>query len=255
LNYKLIIEFAKRDLNDKYSGSILGVGWAFINPLIMIFIYTVIFSKIMGAKLPGIDNVYSYSIYLVSGLLAWNTFSSTIRRTATLFINNRGLISKVNMSLSTFGLYIILSETVTYLVSMSIFILFLLITGAEVSWVFIFFPIIFIIQEIFAYSLGLLFAIFTVFIRDLKEIVNILIQFWFWFTPIIYIATFLPDFVKPLLTYNPAYWFINSYHMIFVYNELPKIEFIFLLSSFSIAFLFLALFTLKKLEKDIRDFV
>jgi lipopolysaccharide transport system permease protein len=255
VNYKLIVEFAKRDLSDKYSGSIIGVGWAFINPLIMIFIYTIIFSKIMGAKLPGIDNTYSYSIYLVSGLLAWNSFSSTIRRISTLFIDNKGLLSKINISLATFGLYIVLAESVTFFVNISIFIAFLLITGAEISWVFLLFPILFIVQQVFAYGLGLLFAIFTVFIRDLKEIVNIFIQFWFWFTPIIYIVDILPSFAKPLLIYNPAYWFIDSYHAIFVYNKLPKLEFTVSLLISSFVLLFLAFFILKKLEKDIRDFV
>jgi lipopolysaccharide transport system permease protein len=255
MKYSFLLEFAKRDLSDKYSGSILGILWAFINPLIMIFIYTVIFSKIMGAKLPGVNDIYSYSIYLVSGLLAWNTFSSTIRRIATLYIDNKGLISKVNISLSRFGIYILFAETVTFLVTTLIFIIFLLITGYEMGWVLVFIPILFILQQLLAYSIGLLFAIFIVFIRDLKEILNIIIQFWFWFTPIIYVITILPEFAKPLLIYNPAYWLIESYHAIFVYQSLPKISYLFLLLGLGGGLLVFALWLLKKLEKDIRDFV
>lgn len=255
LNLSLILELAKRDITKKYSGSTLGALWNFIYPLVDIFIFTVIFANLMGSRLPGSSSVYAYGFYLTSGVIAWNAFSNTVTRTSTVFLDKKYIISKVKVDLSSFPLYIAVSESITYVVTMGIFLFLLLISGYGVSRVILFVPFIYIIQQIFAYSLGFFVGVFVVFVRDLKEIVGIMFKIWFWFTPIVYLYDVLPDIVKKLMVYNPAFSFIHLYQTIFIYKEIPSLKPILYLLLLSLVILFFAGIIFKKLEKDIRDFM
>lgn len=255
MNVHLILELAKRDISEKYSGSTLGVLWNFIYPLVDIFIFTVIFSNLMGSRLPGSSSAYSYGFYLTSGVIAWNAFSNTVSRTATVFLDKKHIISKVKVDLSLFPLYIAISESITFVVTMGVFLFLLLISGYGVKPLILFVPLIYLVQQIFAYSLGFFIGIFVVFIRDLKEIVRIVLQFWFWFTPIVYVYDILPDFVKELMVYNPAFSFIHAYHSVFIYKQSPNLESLLVLFLLSLVLLLFAGVIFKKLEKDVRDFI
>ena len=99
------------------------------------------------------------------------------------------------------------------------------------------------------------FATLTVFIRDLKEIVGIILQLWFWFTPIVYVREILPEFVRRIMVFNPAYIFIESYQRIFVFNDIPSVKSLLLLAVLTHLMLGLAYLTFRFLEKDVRDFL
>lgn len=255
MNLSLIFELAKRDLTEHYSGSSLGAMWNFIYPLVNILIYMMIFSKIMSARLPSSSSTYGYGIYLVAGIVPWTAFSNTITRTSTVFLEKKHIITKIRVNLNTFPLYIILSESIIFAMTISIFVGFLLVSGQTISPLIIFVPLIYIIQQFFAYSLGFLIAMFVVFLRDLKEIVAIVIQIWFWFTPIVYVYDILPDFVKSIMIFNPAFIFIQGYQNIFVYNQMPNLNYLLYLLVSSIIIIISANLIFKKLEKDIRDFI
>ena len=103
MNLSLLIELTKRDFTERYSGSVLGVFWTFLWPLVNIFVYIVIFSQVMGARLQGSSSTYSYGIYLVAGILPWTAFANTVSRSATVLVDKKHIISKIpcfNMELS-----------------------------------------------------------------------------------------------------------------------------------------------------------
>jgi lipopolysaccharide transport system permease protein len=216
----------------------------------------IIFGNLMGAKLPGMSSVYSYGIYLVSGLIPWIAFSNTITRTSTVFIDKKNIINKIHFDLPILPLFIVLAESVLFMVTMIIFILILLFTGFSPSInLLLYLPIIYFIQQLFAYSLGFFSGMFVVFIRDLKEVVSIGIQIWFWFTPIVYVFEILPPTVQDILIWNPALAFIAAYHDIFIYGKIPSFSFLFILLCISIITIIFEYLIFKKLEKDIRDFI
>ena len=255
MNLSLILELTKRDFTERFAGSILGVSWSFIWPLVSIMIYTVIFSKIMSARMPGNTGPYSYGIYLVAGLVPWTTFANTVLRCSTVFLDKKYIISKINISLIRLPLYIVLSESITFVITMLIYLIFLIITKTPLSkWILVL-PFVYIVQQIFAFSLGFFMGIFTVFIRDLKEVMNITMQIWFWFTPIVYVANILPEFVKKLLFFNPAYLFIQAYQQVFAYRVAPDFYKLIILTLIAHILLLVSFLIYKKLEKDIRDFV
>ncbi len=251
----MLIELTKRDFTERYSGSVLGVFWTFIWPLVNIFVYTVIFSRIMGARLQGASSTYSYGIYLIAGILPWTAFANTVSRSATIFADKTGIISKIKVSLPSLPLYIVMSESITFLITLFIYMVFLLMTGTPLRITLIFLPVIYLVQQIFAFSLGFLITIFHVFIRDLKEITGIVLQIWFWFTPIVYVYDILPVFAKKLVAFNPAFLFIKAYQDIFVLNQVPDFINLLKLSIMAHLLLLAGYIIFKKLERDIRDFL
>jgi len=258
LNISLLLNFTKQDLIDRYSGSILGGAWSFILPLVNILIFVLVFSKIMGAKLAvfGAEfTPYGYSIYLVAGILAWTAFSNSVVRTTNIFKEKASLIAKVNISLSLLPLYILLTETVIFVISMSFFGLFLLLIDFPLSWHWLFIPVLYALQQLLAYSLGFVFATLSVFIRDIRELVNVMIQLWFWCTPIVYVIHILPEFAQQLFHFNPMYIIISAYREVIIFHRLPELGSLAILLSLSIGLLLVALYSFRKLERDVRDFI
>ena len=91
-----ILGSVKREFQSKYRNSLLGAAWTVINPLAMIIVYTVIFSQVMHAKLPGVTGNFAYSIYLCSGILIWGLFSEIVGRAQNVFIENANLLKKLS---------------------------------------------------------------------------------------------------------------------------------------------------------------
>ena len=255
MNTSLLIELTKRDFTERYSGSILGVFWTFLWPLVNIFVYTVIFSQVMGARLQGSSSTYSYGIYLVAGILPWTAFANTVSRSATVFVDKKHIISKIRVNLTSLPLYIVMSESITFFIALLIYLGFLLTTGAPIKKTILLLPALYLVQQIFAYALGFLIAVFHVFIRDLKEVTGIVLQIWFWFTPIVYVYDILPEFAKKIVVYNPAFLFIKSYQDIFVLQRVPDFTHLLVLTVIAHLLLLAGYLIFKKLEKDIRDFI
>jgi lipopolysaccharide transport system permease protein len=255
MKLRLLIEFTKRDFTERYSGSILGVGWSFISPLVNIMIYTLIFSKIMSARMPGVEGEYSYSIYLVSGLIPWLAFANTVSRSSTVYLDKKHIISKVNLSLFRLPMFIVISETITFLITMAIFLGFLLVIDYQLSLAMLILPFIYVVQQIFAFALGFIIAQLTVFIRDLKEFTAILMQIWFWFTPIVYVVAIVPGSLSQLMVYNPVYSFIKIWQSVFVYHSIPDLSGLMIITLIAHCLLIMAFLMYRVLEKDIRDFL
>ncbi|NEV61106.1 ABC transporter permease [Thiorhodococcus minor] len=256
MNLLLLLDFTRQDFVDRYSGSVLGVLWALIHPLVMIFIFTVIFTNIMGARLPGVAGDYGYAVYLVSGLLPWMAFANTVTRGSTVFLDRRNIIGKIPIALAYLPVYIVISEAVTFLISMTIFAVFLIAVGALPGKAIVMLPFIFVLQQIFAFGLGLIFGVLNVFLRDIRELVGVMLTFWFWLTPIVWVPSVAPPLVQQLQeTLNPAYLFVNAYHGIFVHGQMPDFGALSRLVLIAHAALLLGWLLLKWLERDVRDFL
>jgi len=258
MNISLILNFARQDLKDRYAGSMLGGLWSFIMPLINILIFALVFSNIMGAKLEsfGVEFArYSYSIYLISGILAWNAFASTVVRVTHVFHEKRNLIGKVSLSLRALPLYILITETFIFTVSFIFYTLFLLLIDFPLNPYWLLLPLLYLAQQLFAYALGFLLAIFSVFIQDIKELTNVLMQLWFWLTPIVYVVNILPESVRAYYVLNPMVPFIDAWRSIIVSGQMPDLLPLAILLSIALLILSCGFWLMRRLERDIRDFI
>ena len=254
-NILLAFDFAKRDFKERYVGTGLGQFWYIVSPLVMIFIYTVIFSDFMKMKMNIVDNSYAYSIYLVPGLFAWTAFSTVVMRLNTSFFEKAGLIKKINVPMYSFQLSILLTETFTFVISMILGIGFLILVNQPITWTFLWLiPIIFF-QSLFAFGLGVIFSLFTPFFKDMKEVVPIIIQLWFWMTPIIYMKSMIEHKYPFLLTYNPFYYFVEIYQNIFLYSKAPSLHSLLVIILESFIVLIISGYLYKKMVPTIKDII
>ena len=254
-NILLAFDFAKRDFKERYVGTGLGQFWYVVSPLVMIFIYTVIFSDFMKMKMNIIDNSYAYSIYLIPGLLAWTAFSTIVMRLNTSFFEKAGLIKKINVPMYSFQIAILLTETFTFVISIILGLGFLFLVHQPITWTFLWLIPVMFIQSIFALGVGVLFSLFTPFFKDMKEVVPIIFQLWFWVTPVIYVKSMIAHRYPFLLVYNPFFYFAEIYQNIFVYSKAPSIHSLLIITIESLVTLALAGYLYKKMVPTIKDII
>ncbi len=212
----------KREFQSRYRNSLLGALWNIINPLAMIIVYTVIFSQLMRARLAGVDNNLAYGIYLCAGLLTWGFFQEMIARGQSVFLDNGNMLKKLSFPRITLPIISVLSSLVNFSIIFALFIGFLLVTGnAPNLSILAIFPLI-LLQIVFAMSLGIILGVLNVFFRDVGQFMSVVLQFWFWFTPIIYPLSIAPKAVQKWIELNPMTAVAQAYQGIFVYGVWPN---------------------------------
>jgi lipopolysaccharide transport system permease protein len=211
----------RREFQLKYRNSMLGAAWTVINPLAMIFVYTVIFSKVMQAKLPGETGSFAYSIYVCAGLLSWGLFTEIVTRTQTVFLENANLLKKLSFPRPCLPIITVLNAMLNFAIVFSLFSIFLVLTGNFPGWSYLALAPVLAILITFSVGLGIMLGVLNVFFRDVGLLFNIVLQFWFWFTPIVYPTSILPGFARGMLVYNPMAGIIAAGQHILVAKQWP----------------------------------
>lgn len=249
----LIINFIKRDLSQRYVGSLLGIYWSFINPLITLVIYVIVFGYFLKMRLPGSDSIYDFSLYFAAGFLPWIAFQSTVIRASQAIIDNKSYIKKVPFPSEIFPIFITLSESINLLIGLAIyFILFLIFKGVPGIMVLLL-PLILLIQVIFTFGFSFLLSAITVFFRDTPQIVNSIFQVWFWITPIVYVISIVPEQVRWILYVNPMYYILEFYRDSLLYNTAPNLQVLGFISLISLLFFGLALQAFKSVKRGFSE--
>jgi lipopolysaccharide transport system permease protein len=212
----------KREFQSKYRNSLFGAAWTVLNPLAMIVVYTVIFSRVMGSRLQGVDSPFAYSIYLCAGVLTWGLFAEITGRSQSVFLENANLIKKLQFPRICLPIIVVLNAGVNFAIIFGLFTAFLVLSGTFPGWIyFALFPIL-LLEILFAIGLGMILGVLNVFFRDVGQFFTILLQFWFWFTPIVYPVATLSPAVRAWLAWNPMTPMIVAYQTILVAGQAPQ---------------------------------
>ena len=188
----------------------------------MIVVYTVIFSQVMRAKLPDMDSDFAYSIYLCSGVLTWGLFAEIVGRSQNVFLEYASLIKKLSFPRICLPIIVILNSLLNFGIIFCLFIIFLVVSGNFPGWSFLaIFPVL-LIEILFSIGLGISLGVLNVFFRDIGQFFGIILQFWFWLTPIVYPIATLPENIRGFLTFNPMFAIIDAYHTVFINSQLPQ---------------------------------
>lgn len=219
-----IIASVKREFVSRYLGTQLGFLWQVIQPLALILIYTLVFAEIMRPRLPGHDSRFAYSIYLTSGFVTWTLFADLLGRSVGIFVSNANVLKKVSIHKLAFPIIAALSALVQFGLLLACFLAFLALSGNMPRAPLFAVPVVVAIAALFAMGLGLFLATVNVFYRDVEQTVGLVLQFWFWVTPIVYPANALPAFMETLLAWNPMWPVVRAMQAIFVENRFPAWE-------------------------------
>lgn len=216
-----ILGNVKREFQSKYLNSLLGVAWTIIQPLSMIVVYTIIFSQIMHAKLPGVENTFGYSIYLCAGILTWGLFAEIVGRGQNTFLEQGNLLKKLSFPRLCLPVTVVATALVNFAIIFGLFTMFLIVTGTFPGLVFLAIIPVLIVQVVFSIGLGITLGVLNVFFRDVGQAFNVILQFWFWLTPIVYPANILPPKAQALLAYNPMTGLMGAYQTILARGQMP----------------------------------
>ena len=253
-NYRdFILGSVKREFQLRYHNSLLGVLWNILNPLALIFVYTLVFSRVIHTKLPGADGTYAYSIYLCSGILTWSLFSEIVTKCQTMFIDQSNLLKKVSFPRICLPVVVVLNASINFLIIFSLFTLFLILSGNFPNWTYLgLFPLL-IVEITFSVGLGVIIGVLNVFFRDIGQFTGIAMQFWFWLTPIVYSLESLPEFARPYFALNPMTSLMSSYQGIFVSHAFPPWKSLLFLGLLSTIVCCLAVILFKRHSVDMVD--
>jgi len=217
-----ILGSVKREFQSKYRNSMLGVAWTVINPLAMIVVYTVIFAQVMRTRLPGVDNTFAYSIYLCAGVLTWGLFAEITGRAQNIFLEHANLLKKLSFPRLCLPIVVILNAMLNFFIIFGLFTIFLLITGNFPGWPYLALIPLLVIQITFSIGLGITLGVLNVFFRDVGQLFGVVLQFWFWLTPIIYSISILPESMRTIMAFNPMAELMVAYQAILVNGQWPQ---------------------------------
>lgn len=217
-----ILGSVKREFQGKYRNSLLGAAWNVLNPLAMVVVYTIIFSQLMRARLPGVDSAFAYSIYLCAGSLTWGLFSEIASRGQNTFLENANLLKKLTFPRLCLPVVVITNALLNFVIVFGLFTLFLVFSGnfPGVAYLAVL-PVLGILVA-FAIGLGVTLGVLNVFFRDVGQFFGIFVQFWFWFTPIVYAPGVLPERVQALLAWNPMTPLMAAFQVALVQGLWPN---------------------------------
>ncbi|MBK4733378.1 ABC transporter permease [Noviherbaspirillum pedocola] len=216
-----IFSSVKTELRTKFVRSRLGGMWMILNPLSQVLIFAFVLSAVLSAKLPGIDNRYAYAIYLMSGTLGWSLFSEIINRCLTIFIDNSNILKKLAFPKIALPLIVTGSALVNNLLLFAAILAIFSLLGHAPGTALIWLPALMIVNIALALGLGLTLGVLNVFMRDIGQVVPVILQFVYWFTPVVYMANIIPVAYRSWLALNPLIPIITGYQQILLYNRHP----------------------------------
>ncbi len=212
------------EFKSRFARSKLGGIWMIIHPLAQVAIYALVLSAVLSAKLPGIESHYAYAIYLMAGILSWNLFSEVFIRCLTMFVDNGNLLKKMSFPKIALPIIIVGSGLVNNILLFLAIIFVFGLLGHTITVAIVYLPIVVFITLLLALGLGLMLGVLNVFIRDIGQMMPIILQFWFWLTPIVYIASIIPEKYSVWMQFNPMYGIATAYQSILVYGESPLLS-------------------------------
>jgi lipopolysaccharide transport system permease protein len=216
-----ILGSVRNEFATRFARNRLGALWMILNPLAQVAIYTVIFSAALSAKLPGSDDRFGYAIYLMAGILIWSLFADIVNRCLTVFIDNGNLIKKIAFPKTALPVIVAGSALTTNLMLLCAIILVFLLIGHALTPTILWLPIPLFIALGLGLGLGLTLGILNVFIRDVGQFAGIILQFWFWLTPIVYTLNAIPEKMHTFFNLNPMTALVESCQRILIDGQAP----------------------------------
>jgi len=217
----LVLGLVRREFQIRSARAAWGTFWLFFPPATQIFIYAVIFGRVLQAKLPGTQDELSYGVFLCAGLLPWTVFSEQVGRGQNLFLENAHLLKTTRFPRSALAVSLGITSALNLaLLAIPFAIVLVALDRLPGMLVLAALPLL-LLQSLLGVSLGVLIGTLNVFFRDVGQVVPVLLQFWFWFTPIVYPISIVPEPFRTAISWNPMTGLVGGYQQLFVEHEAP----------------------------------
>ncbi len=253
--FDLIVSLTKRELAARYRGSVLGILWAILTPVVMIAIFTIIFAGIFNAKFGASSSQWDYALYLFCGLLPWNAFQESLQLSANTIVSHANLVKRVVFPLETLPVSLSLAAMANQLFGTSALIVAALLLRREIHGTILFLPVLLIPQLIATLGAAWLLASLGVFVRDIVQGVTLVLMAWMYLTPIIYPESLVPDRYRALVNLNPFTPLVRNYRRIILEGNLPDWRGLAYFTGFAIASFVFGYWWFARTRKNFADVI
>lgn len=248
-----IVSSIRNDLRARFARSKLGALWMVLQPLAQVAIYALVLSRIMAAKIPGIDNRYAYVIYLMAGMIAWSLFAEVVMRSLTVFVDNGNLMKKMVFPRVCLPLIIggssLVNNLLLLLTAIAVFFLIGHLPTLAILWL----PLLIGINLAFALGVGLILGILNVFVRDVAQVMTVVLQLLFWLTPIVYMPSIIPERLRAILQFNPMTHMVVAFQDVLLYGRPPSPDGLAVIAAAAVVLLTFSLILFRRAAPEMVD--
>jgi lipopolysaccharide transport system permease protein len=219
--YRLFHNFVRQDFIGQFAGSMAGFLWLFITPVVNIIVYAFVFRFLFGMRAPEEFGETSFVIFMMVGYLPWFAFADAIGKAPSLLLEKAPLITKVVFPVNVLPVAGTVIPYLTHGIGFVLLLAFLALRG-YLSFAWLWIPVVFFLQMLFTMGLVAILSAFCVFLRDLQQLVALIITSWFFLTPIVYPISIIPDEgIRQLFYFNPMHSFVDFYRQVVLLGEVP----------------------------------
>lgn len=216
---EMIFSLVRRDLNGRYKGSILGFFWTFLNPLLQLGVYTLVFSVILR------NNIENYYLFLFVALVPWIFFSTSVSGGASCIWAQQDMVKKIYFPREVLPIAFVTSQLVNMILSLLVVFAVILVSGKGINIIaLLYLPIIMAVEYILALSMAFITSSVTVYLRDLEYLLGIITMAWQFMTPVMYSIDLVPEKLMPIFYLNPMTPIIVAYRDILYYKQAPQLS-------------------------------
>jgi lipopolysaccharide transport system permease protein len=221
---ELIYTMAWRDFSARYRGSVGGLFWSIIQPLVMMVIYTIVFSLFLKIRFSTDASPFTFSVYLLCGLLPWSAFSEGVSFSKDIIRANINFVKRVVFPLEILPLNSALTASIQQVVGFVLLIPLAWIVSGNLYWTLVLVPVIFVLQLLFSVGVNWIAASLAVYLPDIGQLISLLLTLWMFLTPIFYPEDVVPPQALILFQVNPMARLVKLYRGAFMTGRLPGIE-------------------------------
>ena len=219
-NRRLIVDLIKREVVGRYKGSTLGLLWSFFNPVLMLAVYTFLFSVVFKARwLGGSDSKVEFALILFSGLLMFNLFSEVLNRAPGLILNNANYVKKVIFPLEILPVVTLGAAAFHMLVSLAVWLIFFLVFISVPSWTALQVILIFVPLVLMTLGLAWLLASLGVYLRDVGQVIGLVTTVLMFLSPVFYPVAALPEKFRAIMYLNPLTYIIEDTRNVMIWGK------------------------------------
>lgn len=253
---RLLMEMARRDISDRYSGEILGSIWAFIHPLATTAVYIFLFGVVFRTKVHITAGVPAdQAIYMLSGLVPWLVTAEVFARGPGMITGQAALVKQVVFPLEVLPVKMVIATLPVLLIGLSGLIAYVFIAFGRGSFAYLLFPLAALLLYLFLLGIAFLLSALGVFLRDIKDLVQLYLLIGLYLAPIFYFMTWVPKVARPLIYINPLTVFVECFHQAGYYGGITDVRIWLIAAGLSIVSLLLGVTIFHRLKPQFGSFV
>ena len=219
-----VVQSVRDDYRGRFARSRIGTAWMVLHPLMMALVYAIVLSEVLSLKLQNIDSRAGYALYLLSGIVAWSIFADVLNRGVTMFIDSKGILTKVAVPKIVIPVTVAAWALTNFTLLFAVILVIFMVYGQmpDLNWILLLLPA--AVALLLGSALGLLLGVMNVFARDVGQVMQVVVNIWFWLTPIVYSTDMTPEGAARFIELNPMTNVVKGFQDVMVYQVAPDLS-------------------------------